>query len=1097
MSPSASSPSRDPAPGGGAAPDRSGPVPRRPEGRATALLTCGLALAALALVLSPAALASQTARDEPRHDPALFEGLEYRMIGPSRGGRVQAVAGHRERPFTFYMGATGGGVWKTTNAGQDWTPVSDGFLDAGSIGAIDVADSDPSVVYVGTGEEDIRGNASIGRGVYRSTDAGETWRSVGLRDAGQIGDVLVHPRNPDVVYVAALGSAFGQDTTRGVYRSEDGGRSWERVLFLNDSTGVTELAMNPERPGEVFAGAWSVEREPWALRSGTSWEQGGGVWRTRDGGDSWEHLEGGLPTGQVGKVGVTVSRANPDRVWAIVEAPRPEGAVYRSDDGGESWRKVGTDPDLQQRPFYYHHVYAHPTDENTVYVVGEAFWVSHDAGRTWEEIDVPHGDNHGLWINPTRPRIMIEANDGGANVTLDGGESWSTIYNQPTAQFYRVEVDDRFPYRVYGAQQDNSTISVPAWTEGGTTPREHWESVGGCESGHIAVNPQNPDVVYAGCYHGEITRWEGESGRSVEIIPYAEAQEGKRAKDLEYRFQWNAPIEMSPHDTSVVYHTSQVVHRTTDGGHSWEVVSPDLTYDDTAKQGYPEPTVTRDLTGVEVYSTIFTLTPSPHQQGTIWAGTDDGRVWITRSGGGADPEAWTEVTPPGLPQWSTVNAIEVSPHRAGKAYVTAYRYRLDDFTPYVFRTTDYGETWTRIADGTRGISPDHATRVVREDPDREGLLYAGTEFGMFVSFDDGARWQSLQLNLPTTPITDLALKRGDLVVATQGRAFWILDDLTPLHQVDREMEARLAEAGAYFYEPRDPYRVDIGGYYGGFAATPEYPPEGATLDYVLAEDVDGPVTLTILDGDGERVRRFTSDTSGARADGERPLPTAAGMHRVTWGLRHPDVHAPDDQILWGSLGAPRAAPGPYRARLVAAGDTMTRAFDLRMDPRWTDVSRADLEAQEELGLAMRDTLSALFGAVETLRDVRSQLEGVAGRLEDAGVSSDRARAIRADADSLVESTRGLEGELVQRRFEAYFDIAKYPPKLATELAYAYGTLLGQDAAPTQGVRSRWEDLLPVWAEKRESLEVLLDRVDRFNATLQEASVPPVVAPGVG
>ncbi|HKK09160.1 MAG TPA: glycosyl hydrolase, partial [Gemmatimonadota bacterium] len=707
--------------------------------------------------------------------------------------------------------------------------------------------------------------------------------------------------------------------TRGVFRTDDGGRSWSKVLFISDSTGVVSLAMDPSNPDVLYAGSWAVERRPWALLSGN---REGGIWKSTDGGGHWTKLGGGLPTGLVGKITLDVSRSEPDRVYAIIEAPKPEGAVYRSDDAGETWRKVGTDPRLQQRPYYFHHIFAHPTDPNTVYVTGFRFYESIDAGRTWKTVDTPHGDNHALWIDPKRPEIMAEGNDGGATITLDGGKTWSTLLNQPTAQFYRVTTDDRFPYRLYGAQQDNSTISVPAWDARGATPQGSWREVGGCESGHIAVHG---DIVYSGCYHGELDRYDMATGLRRQVIPYAQAQEGQAPAALKYRFQWNSPIVLDPQHPDVVYHTSQVVHRSDDGGQTWTVISPDLTYDDSARLAFPSPTITRDLTGVEVYGTIFALTPSPHEASTIWAGTDDGRVWITRNDGGD----WTEITPPGLPRWSTVNTIEVSPHAAGKAYVTVYRYRMDDFTPYVYRTTDYGAHWTRIADGTRGIPAGYATRVVREDPAREGLLYAGTEYGMFVSFDDGGHWQSLQMNLPVVPITDLQVHGSDLVVATQGRSFWILDDLSPLRQIDGKLAGAVSGTGGHvLYRPRDAWRTDVRRFRG--AAAPEAPPRGAVLDWYFDQAPQGPVTLTIADSAGRVLRRFTSDASrdgayegGRRGPAGRPRWEAdealggRGMHRFAWDLEMAAVDHPSGVFVWGSLGAPKVAPGTYRATLSA------------------------------------------------------------------------------------------------------------------------------------------------------------------------------------
>jgi len=1034
-------------------------------------------------------------------DTGLYAGLRYRMVGPSRGGRVQAVAGHPDRPFTFYMGATGGGVWKTTDAGQEWRPVGDSSLAAGSIGAIAVAPSDPNVVWVGTGEVDIRGNASAGRGLYRSTDGGRTWTFAGLADAGQIGDIAVDPRDADRAFVAVLGHAFGRNATRGVFRTEDGGKSWTKVLFVSDSTGFQSLAMDPASPDVVYAGSWAVVRKPWAILSGN---REGGLWKTTDGGDHWTRLSGGLPQGLVGKVDVDLSRSDPDRVWTILEAPKPGGAVYRSDDAGKTWARVGTDPRLQQRPYYFHHVIADPTDPNTVWVTGFRLYRSIDGGKTWGTVSTPHGDNHALWIDPKRPEIMAEGSDGGATITLDGGKSWSTLLNQPTAQLYRVVTDDGFPYRLYGAQQDNSTISVPAWSPRGATPQGLWREVGGCESGHIAVHG---DIVYSGCYHGEIDRYDMKTGLRRQVIPYAEAQEGQAAGALKYRFQWNSPIVLDPQHPDVLYHTSQVVHRSTDGGQTWTVISPDLTYADSARLAFPSPTLTRDLTGVEVYGTIFALTPSPLEDSTLWAGTDDGRVWITRDEGGH----WKEITPPGLPKWSTVNVIEASPHAAGKAYVTVYRYRMDDFRPYVYRTTDYGAHWTRIADGTRGIPAGYPVRVVREDPRVEGLLYAGTEYGAFVSFDDGGHWQTLQENLPIVPVTDLDVHGSDLVLATQGRSFWILDDLEPLRQLAGGAGSPGAESGAargggpIFFQPRDAWRTEVRGFYGQGAA-PEPPPEGAILDWYLPEAPDGAVTLTIADSAGRVLRRFTSDTArGGHYDGGRRGPAGrprweadttlagAGAHRFAWNLRLASVDHPSDVFVWGSLGAPEAVPGTYRATLSAGDWSQTRSFRVEEDPR-VDASQADLEAQLALAVSVRDTLNALYDGLRDVRVVRRQVRDAVDRLAAAHPEADTA-GLRRGADSLAKRLTDLETTLTQTKNEAFYGMAANPPAFDTELAYLFGTLNAQDSKPIQGVTRRWNDLLPRWREIRSRLsEVLGKEVPLFADRLSRAGLEPVAVP---
>ena len=729
-----------------------------------------LFISALVLVGSATLPASSHAQeDDPNvvYDPAFLEAMEYRMIGPYRGGRVTAVAGIPDQPYTFYMGATGGGVWKTEDAGTSWRNVSDGTFEAGSIGAVAVAQSDPNVVYVGTGSAAPRGNISSGVGLYKSTDAGVTWKGIGLDKAGQVGKIVIHPQNPDLVYVAALGNIFGPNPERGVFRSSDGGATWTHVLSVSDSTGAVDLAMDPNNPRILYAGMWRAERKPWTLIDGST---EGGVYKSTDSGDTWKRLEGGLPGGLVGKVGVAVSPANSDRVWVIqATADEKKGGLYRSDDGGKSFSRINREHNLRQRAWYYTYVIADPQDENTVYVLNTGFYKSIDGGKTFESIRVPHGDNHGLWINPHNTDILINSNDGGANVSLNGGQTWSTQYNQPTAEFYRVAVDNQFPYRVYGAQQDNSTISVPSSSPGGITPTQHWYAVGGGESGHIAVDPRNSDIIYAGTYIGSITRLDREIGHQRNVTAYPQMHDGTAPRDIRYRFQWNAPIRLSPHDPDVLYHTSQFVHRSTDGGQSWETISPDLTTNNDAYHDIPGGPIQHDHTGVELYTTIFSFEESPHTAGELWAGSDDGRVHISRDHGAS----WDEITPRQMPLEGTVNTIELSKHAPGRALLAVYKYRENDARPYIFRTDDYGSSWDLLTDGENGIPGHHFVRVVREDPDRQGLLYAGTEFGLYVSFDDGAHWQALQRNLPVTPITDLAVHEKDLVVATQGRSFWV------------------------------------------------------------------------------------------------------------------------------------------------------------------------------------------------------------------------------------------------------------------------------------------------------------------------------------
>lgn len=991
----------------------------------------------------------------PAVDPALFQGLKFRGIGPARGGRVTAVAGHRRQPGTFYMGATGGGVWKTVNYGQTWLPISDGAFETGSIGAIAVAESNPDVVLVGTGSAAIRSNVILGKGVYKSTDGGRTWRHVGLRDAGQIGSVRIDPRNPDVVWVAALGSPFGPGPARGVFKTTDGGATWRKVLFVNDRIGAVSLSLNPSNPDEIFAGMWQAQRKPWTIVSGGPASKTG-LYKSTDAGDTWRKIDDGLPADLIGKIAVSVSPADPRRVYVLLEAPAPRGGLYVSDDGGERFRQVSGDPRLVSRPFYYIYVDAHPKERDTVYVNGNVsfFGKSTDGGRTWTVIPTPHADNHGMWINPDTPEIFIQSNDGGANVTLDGGASWSTQYNQPTAELYQVEVDDQVPYRVYGAQQDNSTLivpSLPPLADGVDDPMQWWMRGAGCETGPVKPHPTDPAIVYGVC-KGEFSRLSLRTGQEQHFWVYPQNRYGHAARDIRYRFQRTSPFEISPHDPRVIYHGSHVLHRTRDEGRAWEVISPDLTANEPGKQGVSGEPITRDITGEEVYSTIYAIEESPIERGVIWVGANDGPVHVTRDGGAN----WTNVTPKGLPPGGRVQQIDPSPHRKGSAYIAVYRYLLDDFAPYIYRTDDYGATWTRLTDGRNGIPADYPTRVVREDPDRAGLLYAGTEFGLFVSFDDGGRWQPLQLNLPRTPVTDLRLHRRDLVVSTMGRGFWILDNVTPLHALagskgepsasHRETGAGATtasqdHAGVRLIAPGPALRLRYSAARRR-PADPEFIQPGAIIDYVLAQPART-IRLDVLDAEGSIVRTYSAGREPGRESDEQagamrgprgrvaatPLGITVGHHRFIWDLRASVEGVP--------APGPHVPPGRYTVR-ITAGEAHAEAFvDVEMDPRVVadGVTARDVTGQYAFNLAVLRAVGearALGRSVEAARDAAR----AAGEAD-----SERTAALDALHATLVTA----EGPYPQ-------------PMLADQFANIYRMTSQADQPVPADARLRFEDL---------------------------------------
>ena len=1006
-------------------------------------------------LFSVANTAAQTATTvQPKVDP--LKNLQYRSIGPFRGGRVGAVEGIANQPNTYYFGATGGGVWKTTDSGANWVNVSDGFFKTGSVGAIDAADSDPNVIYVGMGEQTLRGNVSSGDGMYRSLDAGKTWKHIGLGDTQQISRVRVHPKDPNLVYVAALGHLWGNNEQRGIFRTKDGGKTWDKVLYRNAETGASDLILDPTNPNTLYAAFWQVSRKPWRMDSGGD---GSGLFKSTDGGDSWTEItrNKGLPAGVLGKVNVAVSPTNANRVWAMLE--HKDGGLFRSDDGGDNWQRVSENANLRQRPWYYNRVYADPENENTVYVLNVQLHKSIDGGRTFSTIGVPHSDNHDLWISPNDGKRMINGNDGGANASVNGGASW-TEQDQATAQFYRVTTDNDFPYNIYGAQQDNSTIRIASRSDNSAITTSDWFAVGGGESGWIAPHPENSNLVFAGSYDGLLTRYDRRTGQERNIDVYPENPMGSGADGTKYRFQWNFPIVFSPHKTGgkfPLYTAANILFRSMDEGQSWQAISPDLTRNDKSKQKTSGGPISQDNTSIEYYDTIFTVDESPVKSGVIWTGSDDGLVQVSQDNG----QHWTNVTPKDLPEWIQINHIRASPHEAGSAYFAATNYKNDDQKPYLYRTTDYGKTWIKIVSG---IASDHFTRTIAEDPNRKGFLAAGTERGIYYSTNDGGDWQSLQLNLPIVPITDLTFhkRESDLVVATQGRSFYVLDNLSVLYQL-----ADAEKSEIFLFKPEDPYRTAGG---GGFlppsATVGRNPASGAAINYYLRSKPTKEIALEFLDSTGKLIRKFTKSPEavavapaplapGGLGQGAEPqIPVEVGFNTFVWNYRLPNATTLPGLIMWGgSLAGPRVAPGRFQVRLSVDGKAVsTESFTVRADPRLATTNE-DFAKQYDLSSKINKKLSETHAAILEIRDTKTQLENISKRLK----SPDQKDLIDM-AKSIAKKLSDVEEELIQTKIRSGQDALNYPIKLNNKLAALGSSIDGSDDAPTAQSYEVFNDL---------------------------------------
>lgn len=1000
------------------------------------------------------ALAALEARQAPQGvDSALLRGMKYRLLGPSRGGRVTAVTGVPSQPTTFYMGVASGGLFRTTDNGVTWTPLTDGKVNVPSMGAIAVADSDPNIIYLGTGSDGVRSNVSTGRGVYKSTDAGATWRFMGLYNSGQIGAIRIHPTNPNIVWLSATGDIFKPNTERGIFKTTDGGATWKKTLYINEEVGAQDVEIQPGNTNVVYAWMSKLERKPWSIISGG---KDGGFYKSTDAGETFTKISTGLPGELIGKGNLGVTAANPNRIYALVEA-KPGGGFYRSDDAGQTWANTGAPANLQasmiQRPFYYTTLGTDPTNADVVYTGAEGFWKSTDAGKTFATLRTPHGDNHDIWVNPKNGNIMVQANDGGANVSTDGGRTWSTQMNQVTSELYGVWMDNQFPYQVYAAQQDNSTMIITSSAD----PFDPTDFRGGpgCETGPIMPHPKDPNIVYGNC-KGQYEWMNIKTGQSKRYWVGAQSLYGNPGRDLILRFQRTTPMATSPHDPEILYYGSQYLHRTRDKGVTWEKISPDLTAFDPRFQGASGEPITRDVTGEEFYSTLYAISESPLERGVIWTGSNDGPFHVTQDNG----KTWRNVTPKELQSQpgGRVAWIDASPHRKGSAYFAVYRYLLGDYAPYIYRTDDYGKSWTRLTTGKNGIPADSPTRAVREDPDRQGLLYAGTEFGMYISFDNGANWQSFQLNMPNVPINDIKVHNKDLVIATQGRAIWIFDNLTALHQ----LAAQTAAAPALF-KPRDSYKTRVD--------PARFSP---TIEYYLPSAPAGPIVMEILDAKGAVVGRYSSDAPAAGGGGRGAAGGGRGGGRGAGGGGGADPDDPDAAMMAGRTGRGGGAgvvsvvtknagmnrftwdmrhssglqlpPGNYQARLTVDGKALTQPFVVKVDPNLAEegLTTADLVEQFEHNLKMRELTQQVTALVSRVRQEQQgakaadnmaklkQLDGIASKLITEPVRYGKP-GLQAHVSYLASLTSGVDQKIGRDAIERYAVLKKELDAVAAEL----------------------------------------------------------------
>jgi photosystem II stability/assembly factor-like uncharacterized protein len=1029
---------------------------------------------------SPSATPAPKAAAPGTIDEKLFKGMQWRQIGPFRGGRALAIEGVVGEPDTYYFGAVAGGVWKTTDGGQNWKPLFD-KADISSIGALAVAQSDHNVIYAGTGEAAIRGNTTYGTGVYKSIDAGNTWKNIGLKDTRQIGALIVDPRNADVVLVAALGHAFGPNPERGIFRTDDGGKTWTKVLSKDENTGGIDVVFDPHNPNIVFAALWQARRQPWFFSSGGP---GSGLYRSEDNGATWKHLEGnGLPDGILGKIGVSVSGADQNRVYAIIEAK--EGGLYRSDDAGQKWTRVNEDGRFRQRAWYFSKVYADPKSADTVYLLNTGAFRSVDGGKTFNLLPARHGDHHGLWIDPENPNRIGNANDGGASISIDGGKSWTTQNNQPTAQFYHVATDNAFPYHIYGAQQDNSNVGIASRTDSGVIGRQDWFEAGDGECGFVVPDPRDWHIIYSNS-EGYAVRYDKNKEQVQDISPMPIDNSGHGAVDLPHRFQWVAPLMLSPHNPDVLYTAAECVFKSTDHGMSWTQLGGDLTRNDKSKQQPSGGPLTNDITSVEYYDTVFALAESPLKQGTLWAGTDDGLVQVSTD----DGQHWTNVTGK-IPEWSTISIIDPSPHDANTAYVAVDRHRLDDFKPYIYKTSDLGKTWSAIGNGI----PDGAyARSVREDPKHKGLLYAGTETGVFVSFDDGAHWQPLQLNLPASPIHDLVVKDDDLVAATHGRSFWVLDNLTPIRQVN----AQSAQADTILYQPQTALRLHYPTEFDKRQPVGDNPPPGAIIDYYFKSAPKDEVILDILDAQGKLVRHLSSKEKKEneqppewpdRQERVKTIPANEGMNRFAWDLRYDDpIQIPGAFYSGDGPKGPLVLPGDYQLKITAAGKSQTAPLKVVIDPR-AKGQEPQLQKQFALAVQVNDRISQLHQAVNEIREVKSQIKNLHTRLGD----DQRAKPALTAADDLDKKMSEVERQLVQVDMKGSEGNLAFPNMLNERFdTFSHAIEIG-DTEPTkpqlevfQMLSTKLDEQLKKWAQ------IKTDDVPKVSAAIKQLDLPALI-----